>query len=214
MLTVSDIDPDITQSQRDKANRLIEQELPAEYLSNLHSSITPLSRPKLTQALLKEVERVAAKEPFVGGVDLAHYEGSEQVSHGSSDEALQQALRTAYTNTTYLRGRQMNLTLLEDLGKNAWLIGNFQTEDVQKRLESELKTLQSSTENTNKARKIAQEELRGELMGLEQTWKDGVGKIIETQVATDALRKDLAQKPPYRPNRSENPESSLPQLRA
>lgn len=190
----ADIDPEISQSQREKANLLIQQELPKDYLKTLHTSIAELPASKLTNTLAQEIERIAAGRSSVGGVDLTRYENSEEVSHNSNDEALQDALRTAYTNLTYLKGRQTNIGLLEDYGKNAWLIGNSHIEDIQKRLDAELATLKSSSESTNKARKASQEESRGELIGLEETWKEGIGKIIETQVATDALRQDLVRK--------------------
>ena len=154
----------------------------------MHPAIAELPTTKLTSAFQQEVERVAASKPLTGGVDLARYQDSEQVSEDSNADTLRQALRSAYANTTYLRGRQINIELLEDYGKNAWLIGNSQLEDVQRRLEIELTTVKSRSENTNKSRKALQEDSQGELLGLAETWKHGIGKIIETQVATDALR--------------------------
>jgi len=46
-------------------------------------------------------------------------------------------------------------------------------------------------ENINKARKAAQEESKAELIGLEETWKRGVGKIIEVQMATDGIKREI-----------------------
>lgn len=171
---------------------MIRQELPSDHARSLHPSVTEIPATKLTNVLQQEVERVAAGKPLIGGVDLSRYQDFEQVSQDSDVDALRHALRTAYANTTYLRGRQMNITLLEELGRNAWLIGNSQLEDVQRRLENELTAVKSQSESINRSRKALQEDSRGELLGLEETWKQGIGKIIETQVASDALRQDLA----------------------
>lgn len=95
---------------------------------------------------------------------------------------------------TYLRGRQTNIALLEEHGKNAWLISNSHLDDIQKRLDSELANVKSQSEDINRARKAAQEDSKGELLGLDETWKQGISRIIETQLATDQLRQSLAQK--------------------
>lgn len=129
-----------------------------------------------------------------GGIDLSRYESSEDLSPDSNVETIKAALRSTYANMTYLRGRQTNISLLEEYGKNAWLIGNSHLEDTQKRLDSELANVEKRSENTNRVRKAAQGDSKGELLGLEETWKQGISRIIETQLATDQLRQDLAQK--------------------
>lgn len=131
---------------------------------------------------------------MTGGIDLSRYESFSDVSADTDSETLKAALSTAYTNISYLRGRQTNIDLLEEYGKNAWLIGNSHLEDVQKRLDTELRRTKELSEDTNRARKSAQEDSKGELLGLEETWKQGIGRIIQTQIATDALRRESAVK--------------------
>lgn len=94
----------------------------------------------------------------------------------------------------YLSGRHSNLTLLDEFGKNAWLIGNSQLEHLLQELEQELTRLKDDVENVNKARKAAQENSRGELLGLEETWKHGIGKILEVQVAGAGLRQLILER--------------------
>lgn len=129
-----------------------------------------------------------------GGIDRSRYESSEELSPNSNVDKVKAALRSSYAKMTYLQDRQTNISLLEEYGKNAWLIGNSHLDDIQKRLDSELASLKIQTENTNRMRKAAQEDSKGELLGLEETWKQGIGRIIETQLATDQLRQELNQK--------------------
>ena len=85
----------------------------------------------------------------------------------------------------------MNLDLLEEFGKNAWLISNSQMEDILRNLEKELSQRRGEVENVNKARKAAQEGSKAELSGLEEMWRLGIGKIIEVEVATDGLKREM-----------------------
>jgi len=127
-------------------------------------------------------------------VDLSRYEAPEEPSTDSDMEAWRSALHKAYSSSSYLSVRHINLSLLEELGKNAWLIGNSQLEDILKPLEMELAQLETETETVNKARKARQEESNGEIVGLEETWKRAIGKIIEVQVATNRLRQEVLQR--------------------
>lgn len=133
--------------------------------------------------------------PFTGGIDLGRYEASEETSADSDLDTLQSALRTTYTNISYLRDREANIALLESYGKNSWLIGNSHLEDIQRRLDSELAGLKAQSEETNKARKTSQEDAQGELLGLAETWKQGIDKIIQTQLACDELEHQLQAVP-------------------
>jgi len=103
-------------------------------------------------------------------------------------------LRQAYISSSYLFGRLANLSLLEEFGKNAWLISNSQLEDILRDLEKELAEQKEATDNINKARKAAQEGSKAELLGLEETWKLGIGRIIEVQMATDGIRREILER--------------------
>jgi len=87
-----------------------------------------------------------------------------------------------------------NLSLLEEYGKNAWLISNSQLEDILRDLERELSERKEGVEKVNRGRKTAQENSRAELTWLEEGWKQGVGKIIEVQLATDGVKRETLQR--------------------
>jgi len=131
---------------------------------------------------------------MVGGIDLTRYEAPEKPADDSEIETWQKSLRQAYMSSSYLSGRLTNLSLLEEFGKNAWLISNSQLEDILRDLEKELSEQKEAAENINKSRKAAQEESRAELVGLEEAWKQGVGKTIEVQLATDGVRREILQR--------------------
>lgn len=139
---------------------------------------------------------MAAGRQSTGGIDLSRYESSEDISPDSNVESVKAALRTTYANLTYLRDRQANIALLEEYGKNVWLIGNSHLDDVQKRLDGELESLRTQTEDTNRLRRGAQDDSKGELLGLEETWRQGISRIIETQLATEQLRKEISHRQP------------------
>ena len=128
---------------------------------------------------------------MTGGIDPSRYEAPDMPSGEADQETWRSNLRQAYISSSYLSGRLANLSLLEEFGKNAWLISNSQLEDILRDLEKELVEQKELTENINKARKAAQEESKAELIGLEETWKRGVGKIIEVQMATDGIKREI-----------------------
>jgi pre-mRNA-splicing factor SPF27 len=140
-----------------------------------------------------EIKRKARGEPMEGGIDMSRYEAPDEPSNNSNSE-WRATLQAAYRSSSYLEGRQVNLSLLEEYGKNAWLIGNSQLEELLQQQEKELSTLKEETENINKSRKGLQDGSQGELVALEEAWKSGVGKIIEVQVATDGLRKEILRR--------------------
>jgi pre-mRNA-splicing factor SPF27 len=105
--------------------------------------------------------------------------------------AWRNALRSAYSSNSYLSGRNINLSLLEELGKNAWLISNSQLDELLKAQERELERLKKETESVNNERRDAQEQSRGELQALEETWKQGIRRLVEVQLATGKLHQEI-----------------------
>ena len=89
--------------------------------------------------------------------------------------------------------RHENLALLEENGKNAWLIGNTQLEDILRGIEKELTETKETAEAVNKERKIAQEASKGELVGLEESWKRVVGAILDVELAGEGLRMQILE---------------------
>lgn len=46
----------------------------------------------------------------------------------------------------------------------------------------------------NIQRRRVQDEVGGELKGLEETWKRGVGRVLETEIATEGLRQQVLER--------------------
>ena len=105
-------------------------------------------------------------------------------------ETWRMTLQNVYASSTHLHTRLQNLALLEQFGKNAWLIGNTQLENILKGLEKELIETKEQVEQMNQTRQLTQEGIRGEMDGLTEGWKKGIGRLVEVQVATEKVRRD------------------------
>ncbi len=46
-------------------------------------------------------------------------------------------------------------------------------------------------DGVNKARKTGQEGVRGEMEGLEGAWREGVGRVLEVEVAAEGVRREV-----------------------
>ncbi|PGG95649.1 pre-mRNA-splicing factor SPF27 [Blastomyces parvus] len=193
------IDDDPTAQARADIDRLIAAEMPPNHQSTLHPSIPALPQFQFSSLMQKELDRKEANLPLTGGIDLSRYEAPEApedtLASGKEPaqvlDSWQQTLRKAYTASAHLSTRQENLGLLDAHGKNAWLIGNSQLEDILRRIEKELQDTKEATEAVHKERKMRQETARGELVGLEDAWRRGVGGIIDVELAAEKIRRDI-----------------------
>ncbi|KAF9892763.1 hypothetical protein FE257_001165 [Aspergillus nanangensis] len=186
---------------RAEAEKLISAELPSNYSTTLHPSIPAFSEPQFSPLIEQEIERKAAGQPLTGGIDVTRYEAPEPPIQSSEAgpnatpnlDEWRQTLQKAYTASSHLFMRHENLALLEENGKNAWLIGNSQLEDILRGLEKELAETKQAAEEVNKQRKIAQESNKGELAGLEESWRKGVGAILDVELAAENLRLQILE---------------------
>ena len=156
-----------------------------------HPLVPALPEPKFSELVQQELARVESGSARQGGIDLSRYEDLDEPSATDDAATWRRTLRTAYISSTYLSGRHVNLALLEELGKNAWLVGNSQLDQILKALDQELAISKEEVDSVNRERKSAQETSKGELVALEETWKKGIGRLIEVQLATDQLRNEL-----------------------
>ena len=172
----------------------------------LHPSLIPSASyaPKFSEALEKEHARLAADpNSKITSIDLSRYEALEPppntdpTSDEDKPELLAQwndTLKKAYASSEYLRSRLTELGLLEKFGKNAWLISNSQLEDILKALETDLAGMKAQVEATEAARRAQQENIKGEVVALEGSWKRGVGRVLETEVAAEGLRREILER--------------------
>jgi pre-mRNA-splicing factor SPF27 len=194
------IDTEPTPSERASALALISQELSIQQTDD-HPSLPPLAPQHFSALIESELLRISNKEPLKA-IDLTRYEAIDPpTTSPHSDErtpstllAWREALQKAYTSQSYLVGRTTNLALLEKYGKNAWLIGNAQLEDVLRGLERKLAERKTEIDEVVIERKDAQEAVGGEVKGLGEVWKSGVGRVLETEVAAEGVRREILER--------------------
>jgi pre-mRNA-splicing factor SPF27 len=162
--------------------------------------VPAINEPKFSELVSAELERLETGRKRTGGVDLSRYEPPNAPGENADVKAWRDALKSAYSSSTYLAGRQVNLKLLEEMGKNAWLISNSQLDQSVKSYQTELDRLKQEIESVNKERKGMQESSKAELDALEEAWKTGLGKLVEVQLGSEQLHRELqrAQKNSHR----------------
>ena len=174
------------------ANALIQAELASQDQSILHPSIPEEQPSHFSDLIEAEHARISSNLPKDedAGIDLTRYEALDAPAKGDP-QAWKSTLAQAYASGEYLRGREVNLGLLETYGKNAWLIGNSQLENMLKGLEREVDGMKMELESAERERRGAQESAAAEMVALDGGWKKGVGRMIETQAAAERLREEI-----------------------
>jgi pre-mRNA-splicing factor SPF27 len=174
--------------------------------AQLHPALIPAATytPAFSAALEQEHARLQADATSkLSAIDLARYEDLEAppntnpTSDEDKPELLAQwraALQKAYTSSEYVNARLTELGLLEKFGKNAWLVGNAQQEDILKSIEAELADVRKQHEEVEALRRQQQESVHGEIKTLEETWKRGVGRVLETEVAAEGLKQQILER--------------------
>ncbi|OHE94021.1 breast carcinoma amplified sequence 2 [Colletotrichum orchidophilum] len=188
------IDDEPTPAEREVAESLIRAEL-----STFSPAPVPqYKEPSFSHLVDLELERVASKQPLKA-IDLDRYQTQEPFTDsGESSTAedrirLADSLQKAYISYAYLDTRAQNLNLLEKWGKNAWLIGNWGLENELKGFERDLAETKRLIDVLTVARRRQQEAVAAEMKGLEENWKKGVGRTLETEIAVEQLRREVVE---------------------
>ena len=204
----ADVDAPPDQAALQQAIGLIAQEIKSAGIdtAQLHPALIPAATwtPRYSDAVEQEHARLQADATLkFSAIDLARYEDLEAppntspTSDEDKPELLAQwtaALKKAYTSSEYVNARLTELGLLEKFGKNAWLIGNSQQEDMLKAIEAELADVRKQQEDVEALRRQQQESVHGEIKTLEETWKRGVGRVLETEVAAEGLKQQILER--------------------
>jgi len=177
------------------ANTLIQTDLAPAHATTLHPSLPPLRKSRFSGLLEAEYARIESnqKKGRQSGVDMSRYEALDAPPRGDL-AGWRETLQKAYTSYEYMRGREINLGLLETYGRNAWLIGNSGLEDELRSLERDVEAAKADLEAVEHARSAMQSNAAGELHGLEESWKIGIGRMIEAQAAAERLRQEILQR--------------------
>ncbi|TDZ26071.1 Pre-mRNA-splicing factor SPF27 [Colletotrichum sidae] len=188
------IDGELMPAEREAAESLIR----AELSTSSPPAPAAYKEPSFSHLFQQELERVAAQQPLKA-VDLERYQSQEPFPNGEQPESaedrerLADSLRKAYTSFAYLDARAQNLALLEKWGKNAWLTANWGLENELKALERDLTQTKKQIDILTVARRHQQEEVAAEMRGLEENWKKGVGRTLETEIAVEKLRQEVLE---------------------
>ncbi|KZZ91082.1 Breast carcinoma amplified sequence 2 [Moelleriella libera RCEF 2490] len=124
-------------------------------------------------------------------LDTTRYEAQDPSSSRASPNDVEPPLRRAYTSAAYLASRVQNLQLLDAYGANAWLLSNHHLENQLRALERELAQTRRDMDEVNIKRARRQELVKAELHALEDTWKKGVGRVLETEVAVHEIQAQI-----------------------
>ncbi|MCJ1453354.1 hypothetical protein MMC28_003701 [Mycoblastus sanguinarius] len=158
------------------AHGLIASSLDPNIILSPHPLLPDAPPNNFTHLIQSELDRIASASP-ISGIDLTRYEASPDNTADTT------TLKAAYTNASYLTLRLQSLELLEQFGKNAWLLANSQLEEVLRQVEKEIVETKGMIEGVNRERKGVQERSRGVLEGAERGWREGVGGLVQVQVA-------------------------------
>ncbi|KAI3532561.1 breast carcinoma amplified sequence 2 [Colletotrichum melonis] len=188
------IDDEPTPAEREAAESLIRAEL-----STFSPAPTPnYKEPSFSPLVELELDRVASKQPLKA-IDLERYQTQEPFPDSGAPSTaedrvrLADSLQKAYISYAYLDTRAQNLNLLDKWGKNAWLIGNWGLENELKGFERDLAETKRLIDVLTVARRRQQEEVAAEMKGLEENWKKGVGRTLETEIAVEQLRREVLE---------------------
>ncbi|CAD0112408.1 unnamed protein product [Aureobasidium uvarum] len=193
LTNTTDIDAAPSEQELSSARAAIQAELPQDHKTTLHPSIPERTPIKFSDLVKAEHDRLASGAEKEAGIDLSRYE-AQDAPPTNDTEQWRATLQQAYASSEYLESRQVNLSLLETYGKNAWLISNDQLEAILRAAEREVSQRKIELEDIDKARRDGQNARKGELEALEQQWKIGVGQMIEVEVAAEKLRLEILDK--------------------
>lgn len=185
LLRVIDIDPEPTPAELAAARELIDAELKNN--NNGRQPPAPASREPVFSAMMQtELDRIASASPL-SPLDISRYEAHD----APSAPDLPPVLAKSAVSQAYLEARLAHLSLLDRHGKNAWLLGNHALEAELAALERDLAAAKRDVDILNIERRRRQEEVRGEMLMLEETWKKGVGRVLETELAVEELKSQI-----------------------
>ncbi|TKX20750.1 hypothetical protein C1H76_7138 [Elsinoe australis] len=173
------------------AKSLITSELPST--TSAHPSL-PVRREITFSPAIESTLSLLASGQTPPKIDLTRYEAPSAPDTSAPLPEWNAALRSAYIASGYLSSRTTNLGLLETFGKNAWLVGNSQLEDILRDLEVEVKAVKEEVERLEAERRERQGYVRGELEELERTWRGQVGRLLEVQVAGERVRAEIEER--------------------
>lgn len=200
----TDIDPAPNSDQLAAIEKMISAELVDLDTTKSHPLLPHIYDAKFPPLLEREHARIAAGDKREQGIDMSRYEALEDpppIIPPSGDVASEEIigkwrrlLEHAYTTSSFLGWRQTNLALLEKYGNKAWPISNWAVEADLRTLEKDLAEMKNRIQELEESRRQMQGSVQGEMVGLEEAWRKGIGRMIETQAAAEELRHQILER--------------------
>lgn len=192
-----DIEPNA--AERTAIKSQIASELSPDHTNTLHPSVSEryTFEPQFSNVVQIAHDAIAQNGGQLvssNAIDTSRYEAPSAPEDPSDTEAWKSTLKRAYTSTLYLEDRAENLRALDENGKNAWLVANSQVEDELRGLEKELRDIKSRSNMFDEERRQRQEGVRGEMEGLEETWRKGLERAIQAEVAVEQVKAQVLER--------------------
>lgn len=177
---------------------LIEEEMtqfePRDYLASLPAPELPLLNSSKMQ---EEFSRVSMRQPL-GAIELKKYEVERPEGEAAEDEdAWKRITSTTKMNFEYTRIKALNLELLEQWGKKAWIAHNILIRGAEKLLGKEATELRAAREEVNKKRKLDQVSCGNDLRKLTRELEQYQQDNSQVEQAVRGLELDLKRLPDF-----------------
>ena len=192
-VVLPDIDARPSTEDLASAHALVQVELSPAAPGEIHHSISSAREPRFSDLVSASHARLASTGAQEDSIHLPRYDALEAPSPGDL-AGWKATLQQAHVSREYLGSRELNLGLLQTYGKNAWLMGNSQMEDMVRDLESESQARKIELEQVEQARRAVQANAYGELSGLEESWRKGVGRLVEVQAAVEGVKRTILER--------------------
>lgn len=165
--------------------------IPPPSPSRLPAPSHPSSTPSFSPAIQIELDRIASATPLAP-LALDRYEAQEAPPPSAASLSdLLAVLDRAAVSDAYLAARAQNLALLDAHGRPAWLLANHLLEAHLRRLERDLADTRRDIDRVNIDRQRRQDHVRAEMLSLDASWRAGVSKVLETELATEDLKQQI-----------------------
>ncbi|EMR10095.1 hypothetical protein PNEG_01845 [Pneumocystis murina B123] len=182
-------DGNLSKKERTEVDILIAEEVPVD--QPLHPLVCKYTEWNPSSMLIKsELERIENGYKL-DAIDLSRYTSFKEPV--TSDKKLWiHAINKSLVASEFLKGRIENLRLLEEFGKNSWLLHVKQLEHYLQQLETHLLDLQDEISILNKERKKFQTGDMGlQLQRLENEFRHSIRRIFDVEVANFLLEKEI-----------------------
>ncbi|QSL65898.1 hypothetical protein MERGE_000179 [Pneumocystis wakefieldiae] len=182
-------DGNLSKKEKTEVDILIAKEVPVD--QPLHPLVCKYTEWNPSSILIKsELERIENGYKL-DAIDLSRYTSFKEPVTSDKKSWIHE-INKSLVASEFLKGRIENLRLLEEFGKNSWLLHVKQLEHYLQQLETHLLDLQDKISILNKERKKFQTGNMGlQLQRLENEFRHSIRRIFDVEVANFLLEKEI-----------------------